>query len=307
MGSVAISAGNPPAVAAPRSARRHEKAKGVALEAEVQIHRFPAQAEGAFVNAYLVETDSGVVAVDGLLTVSAAKEMRAALDRLGKPLHAVLVTQSHPDHYAGLGEIVEGYAVPIIAPRGVIEAIEADDAIKDQIIGSMFGDEWPAERVFPNTAIQDGESVTFDDVTFTVIDLGPSESPHDSPWVLGGDEKIVFLGDQIYDRKHCYLADGFFVEWLANIEKLRARFPGDATFYIGHGGPVGREMWDWQSGYIELFVDAVSNADWSEPDGARATVVASMKAYEPSDELQFLMELSIEPVAAKLGVLSASA
>jgi glyoxylase-like metal-dependent hydrolase (beta-lactamase superfamily II) len=271
------------------------------------IHRFPANHEGAFVNAYLVETESGVIAVDGLLTVSDAKEMRTALDQLAKPLRAALVTQSHPDHYAGLGEIVAGYDVPIIAPQGVIDTITGDDAIKDGIIGPMFGDEWPRKRVFPNTPIRDGESVTFDDVTFTVIDLGPSESPYDSPWVLGDDEKIVFLGDQIYDHKHCYLADGFYAEWLANIERLRARFPADAVFHIGHGGPVGHEMWDWQRGYIELFLDAVSEADWSEPESATATVVSRMKDYEPSDELQFLMELSIEPVAAREGLLSPSA
>ena len=165
-----------------------------------QIHRFPARAEGAFVNAYLVETESGVVAVDGLLTVSAAREMRTALDRLGKPLLAALVTHSHPDHYAGLAELVAGYDVPIAAPQGVIDTIAADDAIKDQIIGPMFGDEWPTTRVFPDTPIRDGESLNFDDLKFTVIDLGPSESPHDSPWVLGDDERIVFLGDQIYDH-----------------------------------------------------------------------------------------------------------
>ena len=272
-----------------------------------KIHRFPARAEGAFVNAYLVETESGVVAVDGLLTVSAAREMRTALDQLGKPLLAALVTHSHPDHYAGLAELVAGYDVPIAAPQGVIDTIAADDAIKDQIIGPMFGDEWPTTRVFPDTPIRDGESLNFDDLKFTVIDLGPSESPHDSPWVLGDDERIVFLGDQIYDHSHCYLADGFYAEWLANIEKLRARFPEDAVFYIGHGGPVGREMWDWQRGYIELFLEAVSNADWSETEQAKATVVAAVKAYEPSDELQFLMELSIEPVAAKQGLLSGTA
>jgi glyoxylase-like metal-dependent hydrolase (beta-lactamase superfamily II) len=270
------------------------------------IHRFPISHEGAFVNAYLVETESGVVAVDGLLTVSAAREMRAALDRLGKPLHAALLTHSHPDHYAGLGEIVTGYDVPIVAPQGVIDTIERDDAIKQEIIGPMFGDEWPTTRVFPTTPIRDGESLSFDGVRFTVIDLGPSESPHDSPWVLGDDETVVFLGDQIYDHKHCYLADGFFAEWLANIEELRGRFPEDAVFHIGHGGPVGAEMWDWQRGYIELFLDAVSGADWSEPERAKAAVVARMKEYEPSDELQFLMELSIEPVAAKQGLLSPS-
>jgi glyoxylase-like metal-dependent hydrolase (beta-lactamase superfamily II) len=278
------------------------------MSGEPTIHRFPVNHEGAFVNAYLVETESGVVAVDGLLTVSAAQEMRAALDRLGKPVHAALLTHSHPDHYAGLGEIVAGYDVPIVAPQGVIDTIERDDATKNEIIGPMFGDEWPTQRVFPNTPIRDGESLTFDGAKFTVIDLGPSESPHDSPWVLGEDEEIVFLGDQIYDHKHCFLADGFYAEWLANIESLRARFREDAVFYIGHGGPVGREMWDWQRGYIELFLDAVSNADWSEAERAKATVVTRMTEYEPSGELQFLMELSIDPVAAaQRGLLSPSA
>jgi hypothetical protein len=40
---------------------------------------------------------------------------------------------------------------------------------------------------------------------------------------------------------------------------------------------------------------AVGGADWTEPEWAKATVIARMKDYEPSDE--FLMELSIEPVA----------
>jgi glyoxylase-like metal-dependent hydrolase (beta-lactamase superfamily II) len=276
------------------------------VSSDPTIHRFPEQHDGAFVNAYLVETESGVVAVDGMLAVSAAREVRAAIEGLGKPLRAALLTHSHPDHYAGLGEILAGDDVPVLAPQGVIDTIAADDATKARIVGPMIGDDWPANRVFPNTPIRDGESVTFDGVTFTVIDLGPSESPHDSPWVLGEDARTVFLGDQIYDHRHCYLADGFYEEWLANIERLRARFPEDAVFHVGHGGPVGPEMWDWQRGYIERFLDAVSSADWSEHEGATATVVARMKEYEPSDELQFLMELSIEPVAAKLGVVPSS-
>jgi glyoxylase-like metal-dependent hydrolase (beta-lactamase superfamily II) len=271
------------------------------------IHRFPAKPQGAFVNAWLVETASGVVAVDGLLQVSAAREMRAGIERLGKPLLAALVTHSHPDHYAGLGEIVAGADVPIYAPQGVIDTVTADDGLKDQIIGPMFGEDWPANRVFPNTPIRDGESVTFDGVKFTVVDLGPSESPHDSPWILGTDERIVFLGDQIYDHRHCFLGDGFYEQWLENIEKLRARFPSDAVFYIGHGGPVGGEMWDWQRGYLETFVAAVSEADWTEPEQAKAAVVARVKEYEPTDELQFLLELSIEPVAQQLGLLRTTA
>jgi hypothetical protein len=139
-----------------------------------------------------------------------------------------------------------------------------------------------------------------------VPEHGPSESPHDSPWVLGGDGRVVFLGDQIYDLKHCYLADGFHEEWLANIETLRERFPSDATFHVGHGGPVGPAAWDWQREYIETFVGAVRDADWANADAAHAAVVAEMKRFLPTDELLFLMELSIEPVAAQLGLIGAA-
>jgi glyoxylase-like metal-dependent hydrolase (beta-lactamase superfamily II) len=270
------------------------------------IHRVTSSPEGALVNAYLVETSTGIIAVDSLLTVSDSRALRRRVKALGKPLLAVLLTQSHPDHYGGLTELVAGDDVPIVAPAGVHEVIRRDDPVKEEILRPMFGDQWTRRRTFPNTTVADGERLTFGGATFTVIDLGPSESPYDSPWLLGDDERTVFLGDQIYDRMHCYLADGFHAQWLANIERLRERFPPDATFHIGHGGPVTPTAWDWQRGYIETFVAAVAHADWSDRAAAHASVVAAMKTYLPADGLQFLMELSIEPVAAELGLIDTS-
>ena len=258
-----------------------------------EIHRYAAGPAGAFVNAYLVESDSGVVAVDGTLTVSDGRALRQRAEALGKPLLAVLITHSHPDHYGGVVELVAGEDVPIIAVAGVNDVIRRDDDVKEQILRPMFGDEWPARRAFPNQTVSDGDTVELGGLRFSAIDLGPGESPHDSLWTLGDDARTVFAGDQIYNHMHAYLADGFHAEWRRNIERLQA-LPGDATLYVGHGAPTSPALLDWQRRYIETFLEAVR----TERD--KAEVVARMKDFLPADELQFLMELSIEPLAAQL-------
>jgi hypothetical protein len=53
------------------------------------IHRVTSSPAGALVNAYLVETESGVVAIDSLLTVSDSRMLRLPQDlpehgRLGR-------------------------------------------------------------------------------------------------------------------------------------------------------------------------------------------------------------------------------
>jgi len=254
----------------------------------------------------LVEGERELVAIDGTLTVSGGRAVRERIEGIGKPLAALLLTHAHPDHYGGAVEAVAGSAAPIIATPGVDAVVRRDDEIKEAILRPMFGDEWPTQRAFPTQLVEPGQELTFGDIELAVRDLGPGESPHDSIWFLGEDRGTVFSGDQGYNHMHCYLADGHWKHWLANLDRLTTDLPTDVTLLPGHGDQAGRELLDWQRGYIERFIDAVIVGDWSDPERAKQSVVEAVGSYLQANDLRFLMELSIGPVAVRLGLLEPS-
>jgi glyoxylase-like metal-dependent hydrolase (beta-lactamase superfamily II) len=267
------------------------------------VHRF----QGSLfpVNAYLVETATGVVVVDSTLGVSDGRALRRRVDALKKPLVAVLITHSHPDHYGGLTSLLDGADVPIYALAGVNDVIRRDDAAKEQILRPMFGDEWPPARTFPNHTVRDGERLSIAGAVFVVTDLGPGESPHDSMWRLeSSGAPQAFVGDLVFSHMHAYLADGFYDRWLSNLAWAKREFPANTTLFMGHGQPVaGHALLDWQATYIERFVEVLRSAvelDGLQGDALADAVTAAMKEFLPSDDLLFLMRLSIEPMRARL-------
>jgi glyoxylase-like metal-dependent hydrolase (beta-lactamase superfamily II) len=269
------------------------------------VHRVESSVGATPVNAYLIEGERDVVAVDGTLTVSGGEALRERIAAISKPLSAVVLTHAHPDHYGGVIALLDGREAPIVATAGVDEVIRRDDPIKEEILRPMFGDEWPAERAFPTEIVNDGAELSFTDIELTVRDLGPGESPHDSIWFLGEPKTTVFSGDQAYNRMHCFLADGFWDNWLAHIQALAAQLPSDATLHPGHGEPAGLDLLTWQRGYLERFLEAVRGADWSDAEQATDEVIATLRNYLAGEELLFLARLSVVPVAVKLGLLEA--
>jgi glyoxylase-like metal-dependent hydrolase (beta-lactamase superfamily II) len=267
------------------------------------VHRFDAGEAGIHVNAYLIETPRGVIAVDATLTESSSRGLRARLDSLGKPLLAVLLTHGHPDHYNGVTNLLAGAAVPVIATVGVDSVIRASDAAKEAQWRPMFGAEWPARRSFPTRTVDDGETVSFDGVALTVHALGPGESHHDAYWLLEGPPKVAFVGDVVLHGVHAYTADGHTAAWIANLDRLARELADVDTIYPGHGEPGGPELLTWQRAYLDVYRGAVAGLSGGRAtlsEAAKGKLVERMKAFLPNERLAFLIPLGADPVAAEL-------
>lgn len=271
---------------------------GAAPQKYPVIHRFM----GKFmklpkdhVNAYIVELEKSVIVIDTTLALSSAKELRAKAEALGKPIKAVLLTHGHPDHYTGLVAFED---VPRIASQGCLQFAQEEDVIKAPTATGFLGDDYPKKRVFPNQIVKNGDTVTFDGVTFTFRDMGPAESPSDGIWIVEKNGvKHAFVGDLVAKGCHCFFRDGFTREWNQVLERMRHEFDDSVQFYIGHGdAPVGREAIDWQLGYNNAFLNAVEGLKDKSipvPQASQDEVMAAVKKYLPDDSTEFLFAFEL--------------
>jgi hypothetical protein len=95
---------------------------------------------------------------------------------------------------------------------------------------------------------------------------------------------------------------------LVNLQRAKRDLPADAMLYMGHGRPVaGHAILEWQANYIRRFVDVLRAAverDGLQGDALADAVTAAMKEFLSSDDLLFLMRLSVEPMRARLALRS---
>jgi glyoxylase-like metal-dependent hydrolase (beta-lactamase superfamily II) len=270
------------------------------------VFTYTAGAQGLFVNSYLVEGSDGIVAIDAGLLVSDARALRARLDALHKPLLAVFVTHAHPDHFNGVVELVRGMDdVPIYATADGKAVIEEVAEPKRAQWSPTYGDEWPAETVYPDNVIAEGETVVLGDVTVRGHELGPCESASEAVYRVQreGTAPVAFTGDLFYNGVHAYNADGLTAAWLRALDAAPPLLADATVLYPGHGRPAGLSALDDQRRYELMLRETVRNlADGSGSltDEQKERLTERMERFLPGAPLSWLIGLSADPVAAEL-------
>jgi glyoxylase-like metal-dependent hydrolase (beta-lactamase superfamily II) len=275
------------------------------LANNVTVHTHACGEAGIFVNAYLVETARGVVAVDATLSESESRSLRKELEALGKPLLAVLVTHPHPDHVAGVTNLVAGDSAKILATQPVLDLMRKLEEPKRKQWGPVYGAEWVSRWTYPNTVVKSGDKVVFDDVTYSVLDIGAGgDSEANSVWFVESPKATAFLSDLTFNGTHSYVADGHLLAWLANlsiVERLCARM---AVAFPGHGpaaAPV--ELIAAQRSYLLALAGHVKELAEGRTELSaekKTELERRMVDHLPSGGLRFLIAMNADPIAREL-------
>jgi len=261
------------------------------------VHRYEATFLAFYVNAFLVETQSAVVAIDAALAIPDVDNLRAMLkDKIKKPLRAILLTHGHPDHYTGASHLMRGFPgdIPIVATKGTLVQCMARDEEESGYLASeqLFGAAYPRERQFPDQLVENGVIVEYDDVKFRLEDLGPAESDDDCTWTIDiAGVEHVFSGDIVYNKYHPFFHDGHTSNWLKVIDNCIARYDHRTVFHPGHGDDMGIEAFYWKRGYIQAFVRLLQELLDGRPtlsSEEQQQLMERMTRYLPSDRLAWL-------------------
>ena len=228
----------------------------------VEVIRLHAPTEaGRLVNCYVVDVGDGLVTVDSSLLAGDARAHRSAIDALGKPVVAALLTHGHPDHVVGLAPLLDGLDVPVYALASVTEVMRGYEPIYAQRSQAIPAEHRVERWLYPTQEVEGGETLQFGDVRLTVEDIGNGgDCRANSLWWLseGGEQAGVFTGDLAL-RAHAWLLDGGLLDWIGNLERLLPRLSSAGTLYPGHLGPDDGSVLTAQREYLLAYVAAVKD------------------------------------------------
>lgn len=140
---------------------------------EARLRRF-AKPGMASVNTFWIETEDGLIVIDGRREFSSAREARARMEGEagGKSIAAVFLPHPHPDHFGGPGVFSpEGSDIPMCASARTGAGVADGHRALVEASLEVVGEDFPDRVRLPARVLVDGQPIEIDGLTILPAEM----------------------------------------------------------------------------------------------------------------------------------------
>lgn len=211
--------------------------RGARWSADTIVLRRYAATEASYdVNAFWLESATGIVVVDALFLQSDAQLLAQMIRARGKPLLGILLTHPHVDHFGGVPALRRAFPqVRLFATPATAAEIQRthDRGIQAGWLQAMTSDSGYGGPAHVDSLVPSGTELTLGGMHFRIEDMGPGEAANNAV-IHQRELGVLFTGDLTVAHAPVYVGEGHATPLLAALRLLRQRFPDTMTVYSGH-------------------------------------------------------------------------
>ena len=170
------------------------------------------------------------------------------------PISYVVNTHVHDDHWLGNSYYKE-LGVEIIGSRAFNDEPKVEmTRMQKRISPDAYA---KTTQVFPTILVKDKKTLNFDSKIVEIISVNKKAHTDSDLLVYIPSEKMVFVGDLVFNDRLPSIRDGSLTGWLAALDEVRQM---DVEYIIGgHGKIVDRSSIDMTYNYIKTLRERVAS------------------------------------------------